>query len=63
MSIAPDDHAKPWETTRRDEPFEWVTLFPDAAVESLARGDCIREMRSARVSRLRGRVGPPEATC
>jgi 1,2-diacylglycerol 3-alpha-glucosyltransferase len=37
----------PWQTTRRAEPFEWVTLFPDVALESLTRGACVGAMREA----------------
>jgi glycosyltransferase involved in cell wall biosynthesis len=32
----------PWLTSRRDEPFEWVTLFPDQDLESLPRAACAR---------------------
>lgn len=37
----------PWETATRPEPFAWVTLFPDRAVEDLAGHECARAMRQA----------------
>jgi glycosyltransferase involved in cell wall biosynthesis len=37
----------PWETARGVEPFEWATLFPDQALESIAAADCARTMSRA----------------
>src|SRR5262245_38126252 len=37
----------PWQTSRGVEPFTWVTLFPDQALESLPRAACIRAIRRA----------------
>ena len=30
----------PWQTGRGAEPFEWVTLYPDRALESLPHAAC-----------------------
>src|SRR4051812_34078797 len=37
----------PWQTERRAEPFAWITLFPDVALESLGHRACKRAMRRA----------------
>ena len=37
----------PWETERGAEPFEWVTLCPGQALESLPRSACVRALREA----------------
>jgi glycosyltransferase involved in cell wall biosynthesis len=37
----------PWLTSRRDEPFDWVTLFPDQELESLPRAACARAIGRA----------------
>jgi glycosyltransferase involved in cell wall biosynthesis len=37
----------PWRTSRRSEPFEWVTLFPARTLESIASANCARAMRQA----------------
>jgi glycosyltransferase involved in cell wall biosynthesis len=37
----------PWETPRRDEPFEWVTLFPDRVLEEVPAAACARAMSRA----------------
>jgi glycosyltransferase involved in cell wall biosynthesis len=37
----------PWQTKRREEPFERVTLFPDRSLESLTKAECARSMRRA----------------
>src|SRR5580693_3721282 len=37
----------PWQTKRREEPFERVTLFPDRSLESLTKAECARSMRKA----------------
>jgi 1,2-diacylglycerol 3-alpha-glucosyltransferase len=34
----------PWQTERRNEPFDWVTLYPDRALESLSRAECVKAM-------------------
>jgi 1,2-diacylglycerol 3-alpha-glucosyltransferase len=34
----------PWQTDRRADPFERVTLFPDRSVEAVPRADAVREM-------------------
>ncbi|MBX6312772.1 MAG: glycosyltransferase family 4 protein [Isosphaeraceae bacterium] len=37
----------PWQVARRSEPFDWVTLFPEQALEDLPRAACKRAMRRA----------------
>ncbi len=37
----------PWQTPREREPFEWTTLFPDRALESLPRGAAAGAIRRA----------------
>ena len=35
--VAGSQRLYPWRTSREEEPFQWVTLFPDRALESLPR--------------------------
>lgn len=35
----------PWQPARCHEPFAWITLFPDHALEALPRSACARAMR------------------
>jgi glycosyltransferase involved in cell wall biosynthesis len=37
----------PWQTTRGTEPFDWVTLFPGRALETISAGACARAIRRA----------------
>jgi glycosyltransferase involved in cell wall biosynthesis len=37
----------PWQTTRGIEPFDWVTLFPGRALETIPSSVCARAMRRA----------------
>ncbi len=37
----------PWKTARANEPFEWVTLFPERVLETLPRSSCLRAMHRA----------------
>lgn len=37
----------PWTTPREQEPFEWVTLFPDRELEDVSRSACAQSMRQA----------------
>ncbi|GAC1465258.1 MAG: glycosyltransferase family 4 protein [Isosphaeraceae bacterium] len=37
----------PWKTSRDQEPFEWVTLFPDRTLEDLTSFSCKQAMRGA----------------
>ncbi len=38
--VAGSEHKYPWRHFRRDEPFEWTTLFPDRTLETIAPGEC-----------------------
>jgi glycosyltransferase involved in cell wall biosynthesis len=37
----------PWKTPRNQEPFDWVTLFPNRVLEELAAAECAHAMRAA----------------
>jgi glycosyltransferase involved in cell wall biosynthesis len=37
----------PWLRSRRAEPFEWITLFPDRVLETISRAACARAMHEA----------------
>jgi 1,2-diacylglycerol 3-alpha-glucosyltransferase len=37
----------PWQSTRRKEPFDRITLFPERSLESLTSAECARSMRRA----------------
>ncbi len=37
----------PWMTERKDEPFDWVTLFPNTPLETLSSRDCAQAITSA----------------
>ena len=45
--VAGDERKYPWTIERGSEPFRWVTLFPDRALESLTAGQCRAAMRAA----------------
>ncbi len=45
--VAGTERTYPWQADRRDEPFAWVTLFPDRVLETLPRAECARAMRRA----------------
>lgn len=36
----------PWQPLRSQEPFAWITLFPDSALETIPRSACARAMRA-----------------
>ena len=38
--MAGSEKTYPWTISRDDEPFDWVTLFPDRMLESLSASDC-----------------------
>lgn len=37
----------PWQRERGDEPFTWVTLFPDQPLETIPQAACVRAMAAA----------------
>jgi glycosyltransferase involved in cell wall biosynthesis len=41
------EHLYPWRRERGDEPFTWVTLFPDQPLETIPRTACVRAMAAA----------------
>jgi 1,2-diacylglycerol 3-alpha-glucosyltransferase len=45
--VAAVERRYPWQPARADEPFEWITLFPDRAVETIPRASCARAIRKA----------------
>jgi len=47
LETAGSERRYPWRPERGEEPFEWVTLFPDRALESLSRSACARAMEEA----------------
>jgi glycosyltransferase involved in cell wall biosynthesis len=38
--VAGCEQKYPWCRSRSDEPFDWITLFPDGTLETIHRGDC-----------------------
>ncbi len=45
--VAGTEQRYPWQTARADEPFEWITFYPDRALETIPRAECVQAMRSA----------------
>ncbi|QEH31704.1 Alpha-monoglucosyldiacylglycerol synthase [Aquisphaera giovannonii] len=45
--VAGNERLYPWRRRRGDEPFEWITLFPDRDLESIPPGECARAMLRA----------------
>ncbi len=45
--VADQEQRYPWAREVRDQPFEWVTLFPGRALESISRGESARAMTAA----------------
>ena len=45
--VAGSQRLYPWQTARAEEPFEWATLYPDRALESLPRGAASGAIRRA----------------
>jgi glycosyltransferase involved in cell wall biosynthesis len=42
--VAGNERTYPWERKRQDEPFDWITLFPDRDLEALGAADCALAM-------------------
>ncbi len=42
--VAGREQTYPWSRSRHEEPFEWITLFPDRIVETIEPGACRRAM-------------------
>ena len=40
--VAGNERTYPWERRRQDEPFDWITLFPARALESISRASCAK---------------------
>jgi glycosyltransferase involved in cell wall biosynthesis len=45
--VAGSEERYPWNRSRNDEPFRWITLFPDGVLEALDRSACRRAIASA----------------
>ena len=45
--LASRERLYPWTTSRSSEPFKWVTLFPNDAVESIPRAACVAAIEDA----------------
>src|SRR5262249_15905274 len=45
--VAGTERTYPWFRRRSDEPFEWVTLFPDSVLETIAADVCRQTMVDA----------------
>ncbi|MDR3634985.1 MAG: glycosyltransferase family 4 protein [Isosphaeraceae bacterium] len=45
--VAGTERTYPWSAPRTEEPFDWVTLFPDRVLETIPRGECRTAMNSA----------------
>ncbi len=45
--VAGSERTYPWERRQLDEPFAWVTLFPDRVLESIPPAECRRTMVEA----------------
>ncbi|MGP0069170.1 MAG: glycosyltransferase family 4 protein [Isosphaeraceae bacterium] len=45
--VAGCERMYPWTRSRHDEPFEWITLFPDRVLETIEPQDCRRAMIEA----------------
>ncbi len=43
--VAGRERAYPWISGRQDEPFTWITLFPDRVLETIDPADCRRAIR------------------
>ena len=44
IEVADLEHRYPWTRAEGSEPFEWATLFPGRALESIPRDQCVRAM-------------------
>ena len=38
--VAGNERTYPWDCQRQDEPFDWITLFPDRDLETLSPAEC-----------------------
>ena len=45
--VASTERLYPWRTSRSEEPFEWITLFPDRVLEPIPRAECRGAIREA----------------
>ena len=45
--VAGREQTYPWSRSRHEEPFEWITLFPDRVVETIEPAACRRAMVGA----------------
>jgi 1,2-diacylglycerol 3-alpha-glucosyltransferase len=45
--VAGSEQRYPWQRSRSDEPFEWITFFPDRPLETIPPAECRMAMTSA----------------
>jgi 1,2-diacylglycerol 3-alpha-glucosyltransferase len=45
--VAGSEQRYPWQRSRSGEPFEWITFFPDRALETIPAAECRMAMTSA----------------
>ncbi len=45
--VAGTERLYPWLREQGDEPFEWVTLFPNRTLETLTKSACAKAMKDA----------------
>ena len=45
--VASSEQTYPWRQSHSDEPFEWITFFPDRTLETIPAGECRTAMTTA----------------
>jgi glycosyltransferase involved in cell wall biosynthesis len=45
--VAESEQTYPWRHNRSDQPFEWITLFPERTLETITAADCRRAILAA----------------
>jgi 1,2-diacylglycerol 3-alpha-glucosyltransferase len=45
IEVADKERLYPWSRARGSEPFEWLTIFPDRALETITKEECVQGMR------------------
>ena len=55
--VAGSERTYPWRLNRSDEPFDWITLFPERTLETIAAADCRKAILEALHRDRPGAVG------